>query len=375
MEKLIYGLLLAAILTTGCGTAPETAQVQFSVQRTGDWLTFSGAADAKKVVLISGDEEYRSEEALPQLAAILSKHHGYNCSVHFAQRPDKPGYVDPNYLENIPGLHLLDDADLMILFTRFRALPDDQMQHIDRYLKAGKPVIAIRTATHAFRFQDTTHAWRHYGNYYEGELEGWEHGFGRRILGERWYSHHGHHKHQSTRGRIAPGAGDHPVTNGIEDGEVWGPTDVYGVRLPMPGNAQHLILGEVVNRQDTFDQADLLYGMRETDTEVASHNPVREASGNPNDPMMPIVWTKAYQLPGGQSGTAVASTIGSSTDLLDEETRRIFVNATYWCLGQPVPEEADVTLVGSYEPTAYQFHTDEYWQERNIALEDIVALY
>jgi len=52
-------------------------------------------------------------------------------SVHslFAQNPDKPGIVNPNYVKNIPGLEALDSADMMIIFTRFRALPDEQMQH------------------------------------------------------------------------------------------------------------------------------------------------------------------------------------------------------------------------------------------------------
>ncbi len=92
----------------------------------------------KKVVLVSGDEEYRSEEALPQLAKILATHHGFDATVLFAINPES-GLIDPNYSSNIPGLEKLKDADLMIIATRFRELPDDQMQHIVDYLKAGKP--------------------------------------------------------------------------------------------------------------------------------------------------------------------------------------------------------------------------------------------
>ena len=77
----------------------------------------------KSIVLVSGDEEYRSEEAMPQLAKILSERHGFNCTVLFAQDPKKPGIIDPNYSSNIPGLEKLQNADLMILFTRFRSLP------------------------------------------------------------------------------------------------------------------------------------------------------------------------------------------------------------------------------------------------------------
>src|SRR5271168_4525459 len=83
----------------------------------------------KNIVLISGDEEYRSEELLPQLAKILATHHGFRCTVLFAIDP-KTGKIDPDQVDNIPGLEALDTADLMVIMTRFRDLPDNQMKHI-----------------------------------------------------------------------------------------------------------------------------------------------------------------------------------------------------------------------------------------------------
>ncbi len=108
-----------------------------------------GVDKAKKVVLVSGDEEYRSEEALPMLAKILSEQHGFDCVVLFAINPETVT-VDPNYGRNIPGLHHLDDADAMVIFTRFRDLPVWQMKHIDAFCKRGGSIIGLRTATHAF---------------------------------------------------------------------------------------------------------------------------------------------------------------------------------------------------------------------------------
>ena len=64
----------------------------------------SGAGKGKHVVLVSGDEEYRSEEALPQLAKILSTRHGFKCTVLFAIDP-ADGTVNPNK-GNIPGLEV-----------------------------------------------------------------------------------------------------------------------------------------------------------------------------------------------------------------------------------------------------------------------------
>ena len=116
------------------------------------WVVYEGGdgpGKGKHIVLVSGDEEYRSEEFLPQLGKILAKHHGFTCTVLFAVNP-ADGTIDPNNHNNIPGLEALEDADLMIISTRFRNLPDEQMRHIAEYVKAGKPIIGIRTATHAF---------------------------------------------------------------------------------------------------------------------------------------------------------------------------------------------------------------------------------
>src|SRR5207253_5486188 len=111
-------------------------------------------------VLVSGDEEYRSEEALPQLAKILARHHGFKCTVLFAVDP-KDGTINPNVNNNIPGLEALKTADLMVIFTRFRDLPDEQLKHIVDYVESGKPIIGLRTATHAFNLK----ASKSYGRY------------------------------------------------------------------------------------------------------------------------------------------------------------------------------------------------------------------
>ena len=330
------------------------------------WVVYEGSSGpgvGKHVVLISGDEEYRSEEALPQLGKILATHHGFRCTVLFAIHPDE-GYIDPDYNQNIPGLEALDTADLMIIFTRFRALPDDQMAHIERYLLAGKPVIGLRTSTHAFNFPADS-PWAHYGNSYSGDKAGWEDGFGRVVLGEKWINHHGEHKHESTYGIVAPGMASHPVLRGITDGDIWGPTDVYGVRLPLPGDSEPLVLGEVRRRAGEFDPEDLFYGMRpDTDTVV---------EGEKNDPMMPVAWTKSYRIPGGNSGKAFTTTLGASTDLVAEGTRRLLVNAAYWALGMEsmLPETgATVDLVGEFAPTRYEFRTPEYWRQRAMTVDE-----
>lgn len=376
MKTTTYIMSLVLFLLFACKSSPETANTADQAPAgPPQWLSLkanASMAKGKQIVLISGDEEYRSEEALPQLARILSEHHGFDCTVLFAQDPEQPGKVDPNYLHNIPGLEALETADLAFIFTRFRELPDEQMEYIQNYLMKGKPVIGIRTATHAFHVKDSTSKWLHYGNFYEGEgeMEAWTGGFGRLVLGEKWISHHGHHKHQSTRGMLTDM--DHPILTGIANGEIWASTDVYGIRLPMPGDAQPLVLGQVVNRAGEYDEKDVFFGMKDSDTEAAIEKKMKDESViNPNDPMMPVAWTKSYMLPGGSTGQAFAATIGSSSDLLSEAIRRMYINASYHLLGLDVPEKAKVDLVGEYKPSQYSFQSDEYWDQKDIHIADM----
>ncbi len=299
------------------------------------WLDLAGTAGpgkGKRVVLVSGDEEYRSEEALTQLAKILATRHGFDCRVVYAIDP-ATGTIDPDRGDNIPGLDALARADQMVIATRFRNLPDEQMAFIDAYLRAGRPVVGMRTATHAFNVPGDR-AYAHYGNGYGGPKQEWADGFGRVVLGEKWISHHGHHGKESTRGLIAPGGAAHPILRGIADGDVWGPTDVYGVRLPLPGDSQPLLLGQVLD------------GM------TADAHPV---AGPKNEPLMPIAWVKSYAVDGGPRGRVFTTTMGSSTDLAAAGTRRLLVNACYWAAGieDAISPATAVDLVGTYQPTPF----------------------
>jgi Trehalose utilisation len=304
-----------------------------SPAKAGDpWVVYQGAAgpgQGKNVVLISGDEEYRSEEALPQLGKILAKHHGFTCTVLFAIGKD--GSIEPNRNDNIPGLEALRRADLMIIATRFRDLPDDQMKEIVDYVESGRPVLGMRTATHAFNIKGGKKYAR-----YSFNSKAWDGGFGRQVLGETWVNHHGHHGRESTRGMIAPGESGHPILRGIKDGDIWGPTDVYEVHLPLPGDSKPLVLGQVVSDM------------------TPTGKPV---DGKKNDPMMPVAWVKTFTGESGKPARVFATTTGAATDLENTGVRRMLVNAVYWTLGleDKISAESDVSLVGEYKPRPFGF--------------------
>lgn len=307
-------------------------QLSCANAQNNQWLQFQAdQPNGKHIVLISGDEEYHSEESLPMLAKILTTHHGFKTTVLFSIDP-KTGTIDPTYQNNIPGLNNLTSADLIIIATRFRELPDEQMKYIDDYLKAGKPVIGLRTATHAFnaenKMKDSPYA--KYG--YLSKEAGWEDGFGKQVLGETWIDHHGQHGKEGTRGLINGLFKENPMLNGVSD--IWVPTDVYTIK-DLVADAKVLVWGQVTK------------GM------------TAESLGSWEKTIMPVAWTKSYSIESGTKGKAFATTMGSSIDFLNEDLRRLIVNACYWAvdLTDKIPEKSNVDFVGSYEPLMFGFGT------------------
>ena len=295
------------------------------------WIVYEGdegPGTGKHIVLVSGDEEYRSEEALPLLAKILAIHHGFKCTVLFAIDTET-GEIDPEEQTNIPGLHNLETADMMVLFTRFRELPDDQMKYIVDYTNAGKPVIGLRTATHAFSYSRNLQSPYAKYSFNSEEFDG---GYGRQVLGETWINHHGDHGKESTRGVINAEMSEHPILKGVED--VWGPTDVYGTTT-LAGDAQVLLHGQV------------LVGMEPSDPP------------KPDTPTMPLAWIKTYAGDQGAASRVFCTTMGASVDLESDGLRRLLVNACYWCMGleHQIPSQSRVDYVDEFNPTFFGFGT------------------
>ena len=220
---------------------------------------------------------------------------------------------------------------MVILFTRFRDLPDSQMKHFVDYVESGRPIIGIRTATHAFEIKPG----KTYARYsWDSRVPGWEGGFGRRVLGETWIAHHAKHGKQSTRALIANDQRSNPILRGIGSGEIWVPTDVYEVRLPQPKTCTPLLLGEVLS------------GMQPTDPPVA---------GKVNDPMLPVAWTNRYTGVKGKAARVFATTMGSADDFENAALRRLLVNAAFWALRDEaaIPPKANVDFVGEYHPRSF----------------------
>ena len=289
-----------------------------------------GAGKGKTVVLVAGDEEYRTEETMPMLAKILAKTHGFNCIVLFST-DEKAGYIDPNNQKNIRGTEVLDNADLMIIGTRFRQLPEAQLAPFARYLNAGKPVIGIRTATHAFS-----------GSAKTGDFKWAE--FGLQILGEKWVAHHGAHKKEGTRSVFETANLKHPVLQGVE--EIFGTTDVYTVKNLDLSRATVLLRGAVTE---------------------SLHDRSYPIKGPKNDPMQALAWLFEYKTPDGKgTGKSFCTTMGASVDFADEDLRRLIVNASFHLLGLEVPSKAKVDFIDPFNPTMYSGIKGDYYKQINL---------
>jgi hypothetical protein len=291
-----------------------------------------GPGGGRHVVLISGDEEYRSEEALPMLGKILSQRHGFRATVLFSVGAD--GTIDPTATTSLSTPEALDTADAIVMSVRFRRWPDSTMARFAARVRAGVPIVALRTSTHAFNGFPAGSPWASWNYDRDG-------GFGRRVLGETWRTHWGRHKVEGTRGVVEPGQESAPVLRGVS--AIFGDTDVY--EAYPPPDATVLVRGLVVRGLDPDAPPADYRKARSTDKQEQGVN----------DPAMPVVWTREVTHEGGATGRVLTTTMGAATDLLNEGLRRLVVNGVYWGLGLDVPRHADVTFVDAYDPSFYGF--------------------
>jgi len=289
----------------------------------------------KHIVLISGDEEYRTEESMPMLGKILSQKHGFRCTVLFSLGPDGADYIDSNNSAGLRGLDSLDQADLMIIGTRFRNPDAAQGAYITKFLNAGKPVIGIRTATHAFKGKGS------FGSIAYDD-------FGLKVLGETWVSHHGGHKVEGCRGVIESNQASHPILRGVRD--LFVPTDVYGVK--------HLTDSDTVLMRAAVTKS----------LDPKSEN----VTGPKNESPQAFAWLHNYSKPDGNGmGRAFCTTGGGSVDFLNEGMRRLVVNASFFLTDREVPAMADVNFVDPFHPSFYGFIQDtNYWKNANMKPDD-----
>lgn len=268
------------------------------------------------IVFVTGDEEYRSEESMPMLAKIAQRELGAKVSVCYSL--DSLGFVDPNNTENIIGLEALETADLMVLFTRFRALPEDQLKYILDYAESGKPMLGFRTSTHAFLYKNDLE---------KGHLnEQWP----IKVFGQKWITHHGHFddgQKQLTEINLYSNEKNNPLLRGFT------PFKAYSWLYHVEGNGDQL----------SGDCSPILTGrsLRSNYAESQEY-PLNN----------PVAWYKTYTGTSGKPARVFFTTLGHPFDFKEVSMRKISMNGIAWALGQEenIPEGGFNVEVSDYNP-------------------------
>ncbi len=110
------------------------------------WLGLMASAGSQekktplKVCLVSGALEYDSDASLGALQGYLEKRYSIRCSRAFRKADN-----------DVPGLENLETCDVMVLFARRLTIQGEQLERVKKYCLAGKPLVGIRTASHAFQ--------------------------------------------------------------------------------------------------------------------------------------------------------------------------------------------------------------------------------
>lgn len=259
----------------------------------------TSAKQKPHVVFVTGDDEYRSEVSMPMIADILEKRHGMKTTICYAVN-EKTGVRDPKYHGHIDNLDALKTADLAVIFLRFRSIPDNELKQILDYVNSGKPVVGLRTATHAFQYK-------------KGPNAKYDQSFGIDVLGQKWITHHGH----DSSTKVYVELGNHPITRGLKP-EFHCASWLYRV-TPLHGDCTSLLIGAAVK----------------------GDKPVKEIFGTPN----PVAWTKT------DKGRRVFYTsLGHPKDFEEESVRKLLVNGIYWALGREKQIPAEGTDVRMAEP-------------------------
>jgi len=273
---------------------------------------------SKHIVFVSGEEEYRSEESFPMIAKILERETG--AKVSFCFSVDSAGHIDPNNTRHIAGLEKLKDADLMVMFARFRALPQDELKYITDYVESGKPIIGLRTSTHAFLYQ-------------EDSLKHMNNEWPTKVFGQQWITHHGHFEDGNKPLTSVYFANKmiQPILRGVK------PFDAYSWLYHVDGGEWKL----------QGDCNILLQGKSLKSNHEMEGNLEKFPLTNP------VAWTKTYKTSSGKSSKVFFTTLGHPYDFKDVSMRKLLLNSIFWALDaeNKIPEDGvNAELVDKYEP-------------------------
>jgi type 1 glutamine amidotransferase len=243
----------------------------------GMTLFRADAPQAPHAVFMIGEDEYHTWETLPEFAQKELEPRGYRVTIVHADSADK---------NNFPGLvEALRTADLLVVSVRRRTPPAAQLDAVRAYLAAGKPLVGIRTACHAFALRPTDPP-------AAPPLSTWPE-FDPEVLGGHYTNHHP--AGPPTVVTLAPRAGTHPILKGISMERLTGAGSLYKVS-PLEKGTTTLLMGTI-----------------------------------PGQPPEPVAWTRSYEK---KQARIFYTSLGHPDDFKNAEFRRLLLNGVQWAIGR-----------------------------------------
>jgi type 1 glutamine amidotransferase len=241
---------------------------------------FRFAADRRPTLaIIMAEDEYETQATLPAFAA---QHLGqYRLLVVFGSDQERHA---------LPGIEQVRSADAVLVSVRRRPLPPGELAVLRQVVAAGKPVIGIRTASHAFCLRNQSPA--------EG-LADWPE-FDAEVLGGHYTNHYSNDKHPTIS--LATEAGTSELANAMPRTTFISSGSLYKV-APLAVGTQVLLKGKI---EDADEE--------------------------------PVAWT--YVRAGG--GRAFYTSLGHKDDFQTDEFRLLLANGIHWACGQPLVSQADI---------------------------------
>jgi hypothetical protein len=227
------------------------------------------------IVFVAAEREYDTQRTLSEFARRHLADQ-YRCTFLAATGPEGSDR------DNIPGLEALYDADLLVLSMRRRSLPVPQMDHLERYIRAGKPLVALRTSVVAFQTGKDPPL---------GHVV-WDR-FDREVLGCDYKGYNSKARATGCDVWIVPEAGDHPILKNVP-ATFHSPSWIYR-QQPLADSTRVLLAGR----------------------------------WSQEDPEEPVAWTNTYG-----DGRVFYTTLGHPGDFQIEAFNHLLRNAIRWALKQ-----------------------------------------
>jgi nicotinamidase-related amidase/type 1 glutamine amidotransferase len=220
------------------------------------------------VAIVIAEQEYRTNETLPPFAL---DHLGKEFRVSFV-------FANEKERNDLPGIDVLNDADVVLLSVRRRVLPPAQMSVVRKYLASGKPIVGIRTANHALLLRKQAVP--------EG-FESWD-TWDADIFGGSYTNHYGAGPDVSV---TVPGnAAAHRILKGVDAASIKGKGSLYVVN-PLADSTTPLLIGAI-----------------------------------PDKAAETIAWTNRTKF----GGKAFYTSLGHVDDFAQPEFRKLLANAVRW---------------------------------------------